>query len=321
MITSARCSRSTQWPETRIGSTCGALSVILLPFGFLCCCRVLSMWILQLSHCLLIWGRCQGWLTLSSSCTRCYSVSCCLTLVHAHLHSFIRTCSFSLVRVCFHWYACVFTGTRSCVCSHLYRFVLAHLRSFSFVCIHFQLHRFVFMCTHSFSCVRVCFHSYVFVLTCTGSFTVVHVCLSYSQWYALVLIVLSCTHPFSVICTCFQLDTHFFALVFSWMPSFSVYAFILSDTHSFSVGRTRSWLDTLVLGWTHSFLVVHTCSRLYALVLTCMHSSSPAYPYPLDDTEPQFTAVTTDSSKEVDVEGRGKRRRVANTQYKDFWQH
>src|SRR6267154_1628949 len=261
MITSARCSRSTQWPETRIGSTCGALSVILLPFGFLCCCRVLSMWILQLSHCLLIWGRCQGWLTLSSSCTRCYSVSCCLTLVHAHLHSFIRTCSFSLVRVCFHWYACVFTGTRSCVCSHLYRFVLAHLRSFSFVCIHFQLHRFIFPRMHSFSCVRVCFHSYVFVLTCTGSFTVVHVCLSYSQWYA------------------------------------------------------------LVLGWTHSFLVVHTCSRLYALVLTCMHSSSPAYPYPLDDTEPQFTAVTTDSSKEVDVEGRGKRRRVANTQYKDFWQH
>src|SRR6267154_1883413 len=245
MITSARCSRSTQWPETRIGSTCGALSVILLPFGFLCCCRVLSMWILQLSHCLLIWGRCQGWLTLSSSCTRCYSVSCCLTLVHAHLHSFIRTCSFSLV--------------------------------------------------------RVCFHSYVFVLTCTGSFTVVHVCLSYSQWYVLVLIVLSCTHSFSVICTCFQLDTHLFALVFSWMPSFSVYAFIL--------------------GGTHSFLVAHTCSRLYALVLTCMHSSSPAYPYPLDDTEPQFTAVTTDSSKEVDLEGRGKRRRVANTQYKDFWQH
>ncbi|KAG2355547.1 hypothetical protein BDR07DRAFT_1381451 [Suillus spraguei] len=40
-----------------------------------------------------------------------------------------------------------------------------------------------------------------------------------------------------------------------------------------------------------------------------------------DDTEPQFAAVTTDSSKEVDVEGCGKRRRIANTQYRDFWQH
>src|SRR6267154_2700066 len=281
MITSARCSRSTQWPETRIGSTCGALSVILLPFGFLCCCRVLSMWILQLSHCLLIWGRCQGWLTLSSSCTRCYSVSCCLTLVHAHLHSFIRTCSFSLVRVCFHWHALV------CF------FSLVQVRS--------SLYRFIYSCT----CMLV-----LFSVVCARS--------NCSQLYALIF---SDMHLFSVghsfFRTRFQLD----ALILSLRIHSQWYTLVFSWTHSFLVGHTRSWLDTLVLGWTHSFLVVHTCSRLYALVLTCMHSSSPAYPYPLDDTEPQFTAVTTDSSKEVDVEGRGKRRRVANTQYKDFWQH
>ncbi|KAG1791940.1 hypothetical protein EV424DRAFT_1455805 [Suillus variegatus] len=50
-------------------------------------------------------------------------------------------------------------------------------------------------------------------------------------------------------------------------------------------------------------------------------NESESYEQAPDDTEPQFAAVTTDSSKEVDVEGRGKRRRVANTQYKDFWQH
>src|SRR6267154_1190295 len=287
MITSARCSRSTQWPETRIGSTCGALSVILLPFGFLCCCRVLSMWILQLSHCLLIWGRCQGWLTLSSSCTRCYSVSCCLTLVHAHLHSFIRTCSFSLVRVCFHWHAlmCLFSLVQVRSSSYAliltrYGFVLARSRYMFHSC----SFAFVLICLHSFSVVQVHFSAYAFVFMCTRLFSLVRV---RSHLYRSIY---SCTCMlvlFSVVCArsnCSQ-----------W------YALIFSDTHS--------------------FLVVHTCSRLYALVLTCMHSSSPAYPYPLDDTEPQFTAVTTDSSKEVDVEGRGKRRRVANTQYKDFWQH
>src|SRR6267154_2050067 len=176
-----------------------------------------------------------------------------------------------------HSYMFVFTGTRV---FHWH----ALMCLFSLVCIHFQLYRFIFPRMHSFSCVRVCFHSYVFVLTCTGPFTVVHVCLSYSQWYVLVLIVLSCTHSFSVICTCFQLDTHLFALVFSWMPSFSVYAFILSGTHSFSVGRTRSWLDTLVLGCTHSFLVVHTCSHLYTLVLACMHLFSPVCTRPRPHT-------------------------------------
>ncbi|KAG1866480.1 hypothetical protein C8R48DRAFT_772563 [Suillus tomentosus] len=30
---------------------------------------------------------------------------------------------------------------------------------------------------------------------------------------------------------------------------------------------------------------------------------------------------TADGSTEVEAEGRGKRRRVANTQYKDFWMH
>src|SRR6267154_6576176 len=169
---------------------------------------------------------------------------------------------------------------------------------------------FVFTGTHVFSLAR----AHVFFLTCTGSFFLVRID-SHS------LRVRSCSFALHVSFLLICVRSHLFAFIFSCMPSFSVYAFILSGTHSFSVGRTRSWLDTLVLGWTHSFLVVHTCSRLYALVLTCMHSSSPAYPYPLDDTEPQFTAVTTDSSKEVDLEGRGKRRRVANTQYKDFWQH
>ena len=51
------------------------------------------------------------------------------------------------------------------------------------------------------------------------------------------------------------------------------------------------------------------------------HNESESYERALDDTEPQFIAVTTDSLKEVDVEGHGKHRRVANTQYKDFWQH
>src|SRR6267154_2435018 len=214
MITSARCLRSTQWPETRIGSTCGALSVILLPFGFLCCCRVLSMWILQLSHCLLIWGRCQGWLTLSSSCTRCYSVSCCLTLVHAHLHSFLRTCSFSLVRVCFHWHAlmCLFS--------------LVRVRSY--------LYRSIYSCT----CMLV-----LFSVVCARS--------NCSQLYALIF---SDMYLFSV-------GHSFFALVFSWMPSFSVYAFILSGTHSFSVGCTRSWLYTLVLACMHLFSPVCTRPR------------------------------------------------------------
>ncbi|KAG2118223.1 uncharacterized protein F5147DRAFT_768357 [Suillus discolor] len=50
-------------------------------------------------------------------------------------------------------------------------------------------------------------------------------------------------------------------------------------------------------------------------------NESESYERAPDDTEPEFTAMTTDGSKEVDVEGRGKRRRVANTQYKDFWQH
>ncbi|KAG1871526.1 hypothetical protein F4604DRAFT_1681622 [Suillus subluteus] len=43
------------------------------------------------------------------------------------------------------------------------------------------------------------------------------------------------------------------------------------------------------------------------------HNEAESYERVLDDTEPQFTAVTTDSSKEVDVEGRGKHRCVANT--------
>jgi hypothetical protein len=50
-------------------------------------------------------------------------------------------------------------------------------------------------------------------------------------------------------------------------------------------------------------------------------NESESYEQAPDDTEPEFTAMTTDSLKEVDVEGCGKCRRIANTQYKDFWQH
>src|SRR6267154_1324071 len=231
MITSARCSRSTQWPETRIGSTCGALSVILLPFGFLCCCRVLSMWILQLSHCLLIWGRCQGWLTLSSSCTRCYSVSCCLTLVHAHLHSFIRTCSFSLVRVCF-------TGTRSCVCSHLFAFIFSCTGSFFRVCIRFHVYAFVFTRTCSFSLVQV--HLQLYMYACL----ILSWTLIFSHSFSVGCPHSQFMHSFSVVHTRFQLD----ALVLGW-------------THSFLVVHTRSWLDTLILGCTHLFSPVCTRPR------------------------------------------------------------
>src|SRR6267154_1015742 len=277
MITSARCSRSTQWPETRIGSTCGALSVILLPFGFLCCCRVLSMWILQLSHCLLIWGRCQGWLTLSSSCTRCYSVSCCLTLVHAHLHSFIRTCSFSLVRVCFHWHAlmCLFSlvqvrsssyaliltrygfvlaRSRYMFHSCSFAFVLICLHPFSVVQVHFSAYAFVFMCTRLFSLVRVRSHLYRSIYSCTCMLVLFSVLCARSNCSQLYALIFSDMYLFSV-------GHSFFALVFSWMPSFSVYAFILSGTHSFSVGRTRSWLYTLVLACMHLFSPVCTRPR------------------------------------------------------------
>ncbi|KAG1842883.1 hypothetical protein DFJ58DRAFT_748048 [Suillus subalutaceus] len=38
----------------------------------------------------------------------------------------------------------------------------------------------------------------------------------------------------------------------------------------------------------------------------------------VDDTELESTV---NGSKEVEAGGRGKRRRVANTQYKDFWLH
>src|SRR6267154_29633 len=170
------------------------------------------------------------------------------THVCSHLYRFILPCT--------HWFSlkvmCSFLLVRvTC-------FILAHLRSFSFVCIHFQLYRFifprmhsfscvrirfhvyafVFMCTHSFSCVRVCFHSYVFVLTCTGSFTVGH----------------------SSFRTRFQLD-----------------ALILSL-------RIHSQWYTLVFSWTHSFLVGHTRSWLYTLVLACMHLFSPVCTRPRPHT-------------------------------------
>ncbi|KAG1790375.1 hypothetical protein EV424DRAFT_926442 [Suillus variegatus] len=70
---------------------------------------------------------------------------------------------------------------------------------------------------------------------------------------------------------------------------------------------------------TASSLRDHASGALQDGIQSVIHPSFPDNPLPL--WEPQFAAVTTDSSKEVDVEGRGKRRRVANTQYKDFWQH
>ena len=49
------------------------------------------------------------------------------------------------------------------------------------------------------------------------------------------------------------------------------------------------------------------------------HNESESYERVLDDAvEPQVSVV-----EEVEIlgEGRGKRRRIANTQYNDFWQH
>src|SRR6267154_1794132 len=192
-------------------------------------------------------------------------------------------CTRSFVHVRFHWYAFVFTH----MCLFLlvqvrsssytlvltrYGFILARSRymfhscsfafilicsySFSVVQVHFSVYAFIFMCTRLFSCVCVRFHSYMFILTCTGPFTVVHVCLSYSQWYVLIF---SGMHLFSVghsfFRTCFQLDALILSLRIhsQFTHSFSVYTFILSGTHSFSVGCTCSWLDTLVLGCTHLF--------------------------------------------------------------------
>src|SRR6267154_176627 len=264
MITSARCSRSTQWPETRIGSTCGALSVILLPFGFLCLLQSpvnVDPPLVSPSPDLRPLPRMAHTFKFVHSMLLCLMLldtrSRPSALVHSYMFVFTGTRVFSLARA--HVFVLTCTGSFFLVRidSHSLRVCSC---SFSFVCIHFQLYRFIFPRMHSFSCVRVCFHSYVFVLTCTGPFTVLHVCLSYSQWYALVLIVLSCTHSFSVICTCFQLDTHF-------SHSFSVGCLHSQFTHSFSVVHTHFQLDALVLGCTHLFSPVCTCSHLYALVL------------------------------------------------------
>ncbi|KIK33998.1 hypothetical protein CY34DRAFT_18020 [Suillus luteus UH-Slu-Lm8-n1] len=52
---------------------------------------------------------------------------------------------------------------------------------------------------------------------------------------------------------------------------------------------------------------------------------SPSLQLPMDfvsrPVPPFQTASTADGSTEVEAEGCGKRRRVANTQYKDFWMH
>src|SRR6267154_5279366 len=73
------------------------------------------------------------------------------THVCSHLYRFVLPCT--------HWFSlkvmCSFLLVRvTC-------FILAHLRSFSLVRIHFQLYTFIFACMHSFSCVRIRFHLYV----------------------------------------------------------------------------------------------------------------------------------------------------------------
>jgi hypothetical protein len=47
-------------------------------------------------------------------------------------------------------------------------------------------------------------------------------------------------------------------------------------------------------------------------------NESESYEQVVDGMELQSTV---NGSEEVEAEGRGKRRRVANTQYKDFWLH
>ncbi|KAJ8584371.1 hypothetical protein M405DRAFT_936657 [Rhizopogon salebrosus TDB-379] len=47
------------------------------------------------------------------------------------------------------------------------------------------------------------------------------------------------------------------------------------------------------------------------------HNESKSYERVLDDN----SVVTTDGLKKIEGEGRSNRRRIANTQYKDFWQH
>src|SRR6267154_241446 len=106
MITSARCSRSTQWPETRIGSTCGALSVILLPFGFLCLLQSpvnVDPPLVSPSPDLRPLPR------MAHTFKFVHSMLLCLMLldtrsrpsarVHSYTFVFTRTCSFSLVQV------------------------------------------------------------------------------------------------------------------------------------------------------------------------------------------------------------------------------
>src|SRR6267154_1628946 len=234
MITSARCSRSTQWPETRIGSTCRALSVILLPFGFLCLLQSpvnVDPPLVSLSPDLRPLPR------MAHTFKFVHSMLLCLMLLDT------RSRTSALV----HSYMFVFTGTRV------------------------------------FSLAR----AHVFVLTCTGSFFLVLID-SHS------LRVRSCSFALHVSFLLICVRSHLFAFIFSCTGSFfrvcipfHVYAFVFTRTCSFSLVQVHLQLymyACLILSGTHSFLVGHTRSWLYTLVLACMHLFSPVCTHPRPHT-------------------------------------
>jgi len=189
MITSARCSRSTQWPETRIGSTCGALSVILLPFGFLCLLQSpvnVDPPLVSPSPDLRPLPRMAHTFKFVHSMLLCLMLldtrSRPSALVHSYMFVFTGTRVFSLARA--HVFVLTCTGSfflvridshslRVCSCS----FAL-HV-SFLLICVRSHLFAFIFSCTGSFFRVCIRFHVYAFIFTCTHSFSLVrHLILS-----------------------------------------------------------------------------------------------------------------------------------------------
>ena len=197
MITSARCSRSTQWPETRIGSTCGALSVILLLFGFLCLLqspvnvdpplvspspdlRPLPRMAhtFKFMHLMLLCLMLLDTRSRPSALVHSYMFVFTGTRVFslARAHVFVLTCtgSFFLVRIDSH-------SLRVCSCS----FAL-HV-SFLLICVCSHLFAFIFSCTGSFFRVCIRFHVYAFVFTRTCSFSLVQVHLQLYMYARLIL--------------------------------------------------------------------------------------------------------------------------------------